>query len=489
MDPLTILLFITVCASVLYFSIGDKNKYQNFPPGPKPLPIIGNLHLLDLKKPFDSLLKLSKKYGSIFSIQIGKQKMVVLCGYETVKDALVNQGDEFAGRPKTPIFEEIGEGHGVVFSRDENWKAMRRFTLSTLRDFGMGKKVIENKIYEESDSLVEKIRSFNGKPFENTLILNTAVANIIVSILLDRRFEYEDPTILRLLNLINENIRLIGSPMTLLYNTYPSVVRWLPGSHKAIYKVMEELKRFVKETFTFHRNHLDVNNQRNLIDAFLVKQKEEKPNPELYFHDNNLTILVIDLFAAGMETTSTTLRWGLLLMMKYPEIQKKVQDEIEKVVGSARPQAEHRKTMPYTDAVIHEIQRFANILPGNLTHATTQDVTFKGYFLPKDTPVIPLMTSVLKDRTHFERPEEFYPQHFLNSEGQFVKNEASIPFSIGRRSCAGENLAKIELFLFFTRLLQNFVFQATPGATIDLTPDYGFTIPPKDYYMCAIPRN
>ncbi|PIO36694.1 hypothetical protein AB205_0049780, partial [Aquarana catesbeiana] len=85
--------------------------------------------------------------------------------------------------------------------------------------------------------------------------------------------------------------------------------------------------------------------------------------------------------------------------------------------------------MPYTDAVIHEIQRFSNIIPTNLPHATTQDVTFKGYFLPKGTYVIPLLASVLHDESHFEKPEEFYPQHFLDSKGNFLKKEAFLPFS------------------------------------------------------------
>ncbi|XP_063771214.1 cytochrome P450 2K1-like [Pseudophryne corroboree] len=215
---------------------------------------------------------------------------------------------------------------------------------------------------------------------------------------------------------------------------------------------------------------------------------EGKPESTLYYHNDNLIALVGNLFAAGMETTTTTLRWGLLLMMKYPEIQKKVQKEIDSVIGSAQPQMEHRKQMPYTDAVIHEIQRFGDIVPGNVPHATSQDVTFRGYFIPKGITVIPFLTSALKDGAYFEKPDEFYPEHFLTSEGHFKKNEAFIPFSIGKRSCAGENMAKMELFVFFTSLLQNFTFQAPPGAKLDLTPEVGTTNAPKPHEICAIPR-
>ncbi|KAM4694850.1 cytochrome P450 2K4-like isoform 1-T2 [Discoglossus pictus] len=489
-DFTTLLLSIILCLILISLLYGwNRTIYKNFPPGPNPLPLIGNVHILNVKKPYKTFLELYKKYGSVYSFQIGMEKIVILCGYETVKDALVNHADEFSERPIVPIFEVISKGNGVIFSHGENWKVMRRFMLSTLRDFGMGKKTIEDKISEESESLVQAMNSFKGKPFDNTMIINGAVANIIVSIILGSRFDYENPKFQRLMRIINENIMLVGSPSVMLYNTYPSVMSWLPGSHKRVHENVKEMHSFITETFTKQKKELDINDQRNLIDVFLVKQQEEKPSG-LYYHNENLINLVTNLFAAGMETTSTTIRWGLLLMIKYPEIQKNVHNEIDKVIGSADPKTEHRIKMPYTDAVVHEIQRFSNILPINLPHATTQDVTFKGYFIPKGTYVIPLLASVLKDSAYFERPDEFYPQHFLDSEGHFVKNEAFMPFSAGRRSCAGENLAKTELFLFFTRLLQRFTFQKPAGAPeVDLTAAVGFTTPPLPHQICAVPRS
>ncbi|XP_032998569.1 cytochrome P450 2K6-like [Lacerta agilis] len=485
-------LFILMVSFVLKLGTFWNKSSQKLPPGPRPLPLIGNLHIMDLKRPHRTMLKLSKQYGPVFSIQMGPQKTVVLTGYETVKEALVNQADAFADRPIVPMFQELGKGFGVILSNGENWKVMRRFALSTLRDYGMGKRTIEERIVEECGVLIKKFESYEGKPFETTTIMNAAVANIIVAILLDKRFDYEDPTYIRLLKLVNENVRLFGSFSVTLYNMFPAL-GFLLGACKTVIQNRDELFAFINATFIKHLRDLDENDQRSFIDSFLVQQQEEKKKNKTnaYFHNENLKTVVANLFAAGMETTSTTLRWGLLLMMKYPEIQIKVQEEIAKVVGSSQPRIEHRTKMPYTDAVVHEIQRFANIVPANLPHATATDVTLNGYFIPKGTHIIPLLSSVLHDESQWEKPHEFYPEHFLNSEGKFIKRDAFMPFSAGRRACLGETLAKMELFLFFPSLLQKFTFQPPPGTSqedLDLTPAVGLTTSPMPYQLCALPR-
>ncbi|KAM6464186.1 cytochrome P450 2K1-like isoform 2-T2 [Liasis olivaceus] len=381
---------------------------------------------------------------------------------------------------------------GVVFANGENWKVMRGFTLSTLRDYGVGRRTIEDKITEECSVLMKTIKTYAGKPFEVTTIMTAAVSNIIVSILLGRRYDYEDPTFLRLLKLMNENIRLPATPAILLYNLFP-MLGFLLGARKTVMNNREELFDFIQTTFIEYLKDLDENDQRSFIDSFLVRQREEnkKMTNGGYFHNENLKTLVADLFIAGTETTANTLRWAILLMMKYPEIQRKVQEEIAEGIGDLQPRTEHRARMPYTDAVIHEVQRFADIVPTNVPHATSTDITFKGFFIPKGMQIIPLLSSVLHDESQWEKPHEFYPEHFLDSEGKFVKKDAFLPFSAGRRACAGENLAKTELFLFFTSLLQGFTFQPPPGTSkddLDLSPDLGLTTPPMPYKTCAVSR-
>ncbi|XP_078096808.1 cytochrome P450 2K1-like isoform X2 [Mustelus asterias] len=432
---------------------------------------------------------LSEKYGTVFSIKLGFRNVVVLTGYETVNDALVKHAEEFGGRAHIPIFEATIKGHGIVFGHGESWKQMRRFTLTTLRDFGMGKKTIEDKIIEETEFLIKMFDSYKGQPFNPTIKLNAAVANIICSILFGDRFDYEDERFVGIVKRFNENIQLAGSPMVQLYNAFP-FLGFLPGSHKKMFSNTEENIAYLKTLFINHHQNLDENDLRSFVDAFMLRQQQESDNPNSYFNENNLMFTAINLFAAGMETTSTTIRWGMLLMMKYPEIQKKVHEEIIKVIGSDRSTRIHdRKRLPYTEAVIHEIQRFGDIVPMNIPHETTVDITFKGFFIPKGTDVIPLLSSVLYDKTQWEKPNEFNPSHFLDAEGKFVKREAFIPFSAGRRACAGETLAKMELFLFFTALVQNFKFQVPPDVIeLGLESGVGGTSFPKYPYVCAVRR-
>ncbi|KAL3047707.1 hypothetical protein OYC64_021814 [Pagothenia borchgrevinki] len=211
--------------------------------------------------------------------------------------------------------------------------------------------------------------------------------------------------------------------------------------------------------------------------------------PDACFDEGNLVMCSFDLFGAGTETTSTTLRWGVLYMAKYTEIQEKVQEEIDSVIGQSRePSMEDRPNMPYTDAVIHEIQRIGNVVPLNLPHVTNRDVQIGGYTIPKGVMVMPNLTSVLFDKNEWETPNTFNPGHFLNKEGKFVKRAAFIPFSVGKRVCLGENLARMELFLLFTSCLQRFTFSMPPGVEAVFKPRFSITLSPQPYQICATLR-
>ncbi|XP_061084811.1 cytochrome P450 2K1-like [Conger conger] len=490
--PLT-LLGVVLVLFLLYLLSSTPGPGKS-PPGPKPLPLLGNLLHLDLKRLHVSLCELSKKYGSVFTVHVGPKKVVVLAGYKTVKQALVNFAEEFGDREIAPVFRDAFKEHGVLFANGDSWKEMRRFSLSTLRNFGMGKRGSEEKIIDESRHLIEVFENFKGKPFNTTQPVNYSASNIISAIMYGSRFDYADPAFQKMVSRANENMRLLGSAEIQVYNVLPWLRwccgRWLVNRTRSLKNIdynIEEIMELVQGL----KDTLNPQDPRGFVDSFLVRQQEESDHLGSCFHNNNLNFTVSNLFAAGTDTTATTLRWGLLLMAKYPYIQNQVQEELSRVIGDREPRMEDRRNLPYTDAVIHETQRLANIAPLSIPHTTSCDVTFQGYFIKKGTTVIPLLASVLQDEEEWETPHSFNPGHFLDEKGCFIKRDAFMPFSAGRRACLGESLARMELFLFFTFLLQRFRFTPPPGVSedeLDLTPSVGFTLNPSPHQLCAVSR-
>ncbi|XP_070700474.1 cytochrome P450 2G1-like [Pempheris klunzingeri] len=483
----TVILAGLILALLWLFGVKSSRKYR-LPPGPTALSFIGNL---DKNAPFKSFLKLSETYGPVMTLHLGWQRTVVLVGYDAVKEALVDQADDFTGRGPVPFLMKATKGYGVTISNGERWRQLRRFTLTTLRDFGMGRKGMDEWIQEESKHLTARIETFKAKPFDPTLLLSRTVSNVICCIVFGERFGYEDKQFLHLMNVIVEILQFLSSPMGVIYNIFYWIMDYLPGHHHTVLAQIEEVKEFIRTKVQEHKETLDPSSPRDYIDCFLTRINQEKDNPTTEFCYENLVSTVLNLFLAGTETTSSTISYALSVLIKYPNIQEKMQQEIDTVIGDASyPSMENRKSLPFTDAVIHEVQRFLDIVPFSLPRYALQDISFRGYTIPKDTVIILLLHSVLKEEKQWATPWSFNPEHFLDQNGNFKKNPAFLPFAAGKRACVGESLARMELFIFLTSLLRHFSFSCTGGPdSIDLVPEYSsFTNVPRRYEIIATPR-
>ncbi|XP_064125628.1 cytochrome P450 2C41-like isoform X2 [Loxodonta africana] len=430
MDPFVIL--VLCLSSLLLFSLWKQSYGKGkLPPGPTPLPIIGNILQLDVRNIKNSVHNLSKAYGPVFTLYFGMKPIVMLHGYEAIKEALIDMGEEFSGRGHFPLFERSKKGFGVTFSNGKMWKETRRFSLMTLRNLGMGKRCLEDRVQEEASCLVEELRKTKALPCDPTFITVYAPCNVMCSIIFQNRFDYNDQNFLNLVKKSTENVKILSSP-------------WIQEKH----------------------------NQRSEYSA------------------ENLLNTVHDLLGAGSQTTSTTLRYGLLLLLKHPEVTAKVQEEIDHVVGRNRsPCMQDRSSMPYTDAVVHEIQRYTDLSPMSLPHRVTRDIKFRNCLIPKGTTILTALSSVLHDNKEFPNPEMFDPGHFLDESGNFKKSDYFMPFSAGKRMCLGEGLARMELFLFLTTILQKFTLKPLVDPKhIDTTPvANGFVSVPPSYQLCFIP--
>uniref|UniRef100_A0A384D254 Cytochrome P450 2D15 n=1 Tax=Ursus maritimus TaxID=29073 RepID=A0A384D254_URSMA len=414
-----------------------------YPPGPTPLPLLGNLLQMDFQNTLSYFDQLRHRFGNVFSLQLAWTPVVVLNGLDAVREALVCHSEDTADRPPMPIYEHLGFGPHS-----------------------------------------------QGRPFSPRALVDKAVSNVISSLTFGRRFEYDDPRFLKLLDRLQAGVEEDQGFLHEFLNSIPVLLR-IPGLASKVFSAQKAFMALTDELIQECRMTWDPTQPpRDLTDAFLEEMEKAKGSPESSFNDENLRMVISDLFAAGMVSTSTTLTWALLLMILHPDVQRRVQQEIDEVIGRVqRPEMGDQTRMPFTMAVVHEVQRFGDIVPLGLPHMTSRDTEVQGFLIPKGTRIITNLSSVLKDEKIWKKPFRFYPEHFLDAQGRFVKQEAFMPFSAGRRVCLGEPLARMELFLFFTCLLQRFSFSVPAGQP--RPSDHGvfsFLVAPAPYQLCAVPR-
>ncbi|KAM9308502.1 cytochrome P450 2C8-like [Gastrophryne carolinensis] len=466
-------------------------KYQLLPPGPAPLPLLGTPKYIGDHAACKYFPELAKQFGPIFTIWKFNEPVVVLNGYKVIKDALLNHGEQFSGRPFSPVIDFYSEGYSFPSIDGERWRQLRRFTITSLRNFGMGKQSMEKQVLEESQDLIRAVSQTGGKAFNALNVLGCAVGNITSYALLGEHFDYQDPKLQELILTTRKFIYNTHSPLHELGNAFPILLN-VPILKQKIFRESSELKSFVQKYIEQHRHTVNPAAPRDFIDYFLIKIKEEeKLSSGGNFSETSLLMTLVSLLAAGTETTTSTLNFSLVLMSHFPEVQAKVQEEIDEVTDSRRlPGIMDRARMPYTNAVVHEVQRVLDLAPVAHYHAVTEDTTFQGYSIPKGTTVIPFISSVLSDPTQWETPEDFNPGHFLDNKGQFRTKTAFMAFSAGKRVCAGENLARMELFLLFCALLQKFTFSLPPGAERQNCRQLKFNKIRNVFFsqVCAVPR-
>ncbi|XP_048114637.1 cytochrome P450 2D14-like isoform X3 [Alosa alosa] len=434
------LLFLGLASAaiVLLLLLVTPQRGPNFPPGPPALPLLGNLLQLNMKNPMPDLDKIARCYGNVYSLFLGKRPAVMLHGLQAVREALMMRATDFAGRPQ-----------GLMI----------------------------NHVTDSKDT-----------PINPQVLIHSAASNIICSVLFGTRYEYEDKVLSFIVNSFKENAEVANSAWAVIYDTLP-MLRSLPLPFQKVFKNYDALKKHTRGIVAEHKQTRVPGEPRDVIDCYL-DEMEKRGTMGSCLDEERLVMLLLDLHFAGTDTSSNTLLTAFLYLTTYRDAQVLCQQEIDSVLGE-RPDVSYndRHQMPFVMATIHEIQRLANIAPLGVFHAATRSTSLMGYHIPQDTLVITNLTSVLYDESQWERPFEFYPAHFLNNRGEFVKPEAFLAFSAGPRVCLGEALARMELFLILVTLLHHFHFVWPRNSSKpDLTPVFGGIQAPKPFFLEVHPR-
>uniref|UniRef100_A0A1I8BIY7 Unspecific monooxygenase n=1 Tax=Meloidogyne hapla TaxID=6305 RepID=A0A1I8BIY7_MELHA len=271
---------------------------------------------------------------------------------------------------------------------------------------------------------------------------------------------------------------------------WPHLIRHLPYFKEIFLEVQRKIMRtyaFFKKQIEEHENDGEYLGDERLdfVSAFmreikLRNGKEDYDMETLYAH-------LLDFWIAGQETTTDTLNWGIIHIIHNINIQEKLHKELDLIIGSDRQITLADKTdLPYSNAVVNEIMRIANVLPQNLARRTVQDVKVRGHLLRKGTSIQPLISCVLYDENIFPNSRQFLPERFLNENGTLKRFDEFIPFSIGKRFCAGESLARTELFLIFVNLFNQ--YEISPPKYSEMPSkqqNFGLSVVPLPY-KCQI---
>ncbi|XP_047396189.1 cytochrome P450 1A2 isoform X2 [Sciurus carolinensis] len=415
------------------------------PPGPWGWPLIG--HVLTLgKNPHLALAKLSQKYGDVMQIRIGTTPVVVLSGLDTIRQALVRQGDDFKGRPDLYSFTLVTDGQSLTFNPDSGpvWAARKRLAQDALKSFSIASDpasasscYLEEHVSKEAECLIGRVQELMAEvghfdPYNQVVI---SVAKVIGAMCFGKHFPHNSEEMLSIVTNTHEFVETAssGNPV----DFFP-ILRYLPNP--ALERFKEFNKRFLyflQKTVQEHYQDFDRNSVQDIVGAlFKHSEKASRANGGL-IPQEKIVNLINDIFGAGFDTVTTAISWSLMYLVTKPEIQKKIQKD------------------------------------------TTRNTTLNGFHIPKERCVFINQWQVNHDPKTWEDPSEFRPERFLTDNNRAINktlSEKVMLFGLGKRKCIGEIPAKWEIFLFLTSLLQQLEFSVPPGTEVDLTPIYGLTM-------------
>ncbi|EGT31573.1 hypothetical protein CAEBREN_13437 [Caenorhabditis brenneri] len=468
------MIFILVLTTILaILIIRQHRKAKKLPPGPTALPLIGNIpqlvyHAWRNKGIVPAFEYFRKTYGNVFTIWLGPFPHISIADFDTNYEVFVKNGNHYKDRLLAPIFEHCNESHGLVFANGEIWAEMRRFTLLTFRNMGVGRDIHEDRVLEEIDGRCAELdaTAVDGKVVVNHgEFFELMVGSMINSLLVGKRFEeHNKPEFFHIRHLLHE----LNKYFTIFDMILPVWIlkKFFPHRYQRTKEGMDEIANYVGriaekrfEDMKSGKYIVDEENPKDFVDAFLAKmEKENKNGGHPAYTMKSLKFVLSDLWSAGHDTTATTLTSAFNQFANHPEVVKKIRTELMKITnnGSRPLSLQDRTETHYLYATIAEVQRHASILNVNFWKVSDGPTKINGYELDSGEILTAQVSALHANEDIFKNPKEFNPDRFLQNEKLISQ---LIPFGLGKRSCVGENIAKTNLYLMIGNLLLRYDIQ------------------------------
>ena len=295
-------------------------------------------------------------------------------------------------------------------------------------------------------------------------IIGTCIINIMLNLLFNIRYDSDDKELFDIISM-NEKVTTSSSLTDPI-----GWMKWLRHIYHSknyiqLLDALAQRDKFLSKHLKEHLQTYQEGVQRDFTD-FLIKYSSNSKSGSVASH-SNLEMILMDMIFAGTETTLTALEWMVVYLIHWPEYQDKLFNDILENTGKGRyPGLRDRYKLHFVQAFIHEALRFSSFVPLNVPHKTLADEKFDFYSIPKGTTVFYNFWAIHHDEKEFQEPDTFNPHRWIDDDGNFRNSKSFILFSVGKRACLGENLARSELFLFLTRLVRDFKILAEPNVPL-----------------------
>ncbi|XP_057487209.1 cytochrome P450 736A117-like [Actinidia eriantha] len=456
-------------------------------PSPPRLPVIGNLHQLGLF-PHRSLHSLSLKHGPLMLLRFGSKPVLVVSSADAAREIMKTQDLVFANRPRSTVVSKLLYGsRDVAFSPyGEYWRQIRSLCVVHLLS---NKRVLSFRAVREEETalMIDRIKqsyySLSPLVVNLTELFMSLTNNVVCRVALGRKYGREG----RFKELLGEVVEYMGVFDVGDYIPWLWWVNKINGLYGKMERVAKELDDFIESVVEEHERGGRERGHEDFVDVLLQVQRVNAASGSP-IHRESVKALILDMFAAGTDTTGSVLEWVMTELLGHPLILKKLQNEVREIAGAKRTIAEEElEKMPYLKAVIKETLRLHPPVPLLVPHESMRDTQVMGYDIAARTQVLTNVWTIGRDPSLWARPNEFWPERFMDSLVDFRGHDFEfLPFGAGRRGCPGIQFAMSVDELALANLVGNFDFSLPVGEELDMSEAAGLTVHKKTALLAVV---
>ncbi|KAL5511417.1 hypothetical protein ACEPAH_4633 [Sanghuangporus vaninii] len=447
-------------------SMRTKGHGLPLPPGPKPLPLVGNTFHMPLQDSWETFTKWGREYGEVVHVSVFNQPIILLNSAKVVNELLGERSAIYSDRPRLPLLGEL-TGLDWVFALmpyGDLWRTHRRVFSSK---FGPSTVHMFNPAFDFASTRLLELLLDRPNEFEDHVRLHIAqqIMMSIYGIVPKTRNDKFVVLAERALAAISELARP-GAFLADIFPIFKKIPSWVPGAFSQ--KMAEQLQCDVQgmRDSPFWESKKKIATDTLPMPCFISELLEEYKREKNEKFDSEIEITIRDCstvaFGAGSDTCVAALSGFINAMTLYPDVQKKAQAELDAVVGTSRlPTLDDKKDLPYVTAVMKELLRWHVSAPQSLPHMLKEDDEYDGYYLPKGAIVLGNSWGILHDPALYPDPMEFKPERYFDAEDRLdfsAKDPADYAFGYGRRACPANYYVESALHLAIARLLATFDF-------------------------------